>query len=273
MKQKGRHFPAPQVKPSCFLAERRVTLVAPSFKVPARPADIDAKASALNAGDGMPDSADLFEMRRLEALSNTIFGVAMTLLAYNFPKGQVLNGVPVWSNIWATYQSQVIALLISFMVAGMFWISHQRRLAYQPHATRLVVYLNLFFLLAIILLPVTTGLYGTYGNTRDIVVLYSCHLTVLGGLSIIMWLVAALPRGQASIAAGIGFAFAVFVVATFFALVAPQTYIAQFLWCFAFAAPVIDGIFERRRRKQAQTRLPDPLPARAATGMPDSRSA
>jgi len=82
----------------------------------------------------MSDSVDLFEMRRLEALSNTIFGVAMTLLAYNLPKGQVLNGVPVWSTIWAAYQSQIIALLISFVVAGMFWISHQRRLAYQPHA-------------------------------------------------------------------------------------------------------------------------------------------
>ena len=30
----------------------------------------------------------LFEMRRLEALSNTIFGVAMTLLAYDLPKAQ-----------------------------------------------------------------------------------------------------------------------------------------------------------------------------------------
>jgi hypothetical protein len=28
---------------------------------------------------------DLFEMRRLESLSNTIFGVAMTLLAYDLP--------------------------------------------------------------------------------------------------------------------------------------------------------------------------------------------
>jgi uncharacterized membrane protein len=199
----------------------------------------------------MPESADLFEMRRLEALSNTIFGVAMTLLAYNFPKGPLLNGAPVWSNIWATYQSQIIALLISFMVAGMFWISHQRRLAYQPHATRSVLYLNLIFLLAIILLPVTTGLYGTYGNTRDIVVLYSCHLTVLAGLSTIMWLVAGLPRGQASVAAAIGFAFCIFVLATSFALVAPQTYIAQLLWCCAFGTPIIDGIFERRRRRQA----------------------
>jgi len=29
---------------------------------------------------------DLFEMRRLESLSNTIFGVAMTLLASDLPK-------------------------------------------------------------------------------------------------------------------------------------------------------------------------------------------
>ena len=43
---------------------------------------------------------------------------------------------------------------------------------YQPHATRPVLYLNLLFLLLIILLPVTTGLYGSYGNTGDIVVLY-----------------------------------------------------------------------------------------------------
>jgi uncharacterized membrane protein len=198
----------------------------------------------------MSDTVDLFEMRRLEALSNTIFGVAMTLLAYNFPRGQILNGAPVWSTIWAAYQSQIIALLISFVVAGMFWISHQRRLAYQPHATRPVLYLNLFFLLLIILLPVTTGLYGTYGNTRDIVVLYSCHLTVLSGLNGILWLLAGLPRGQASVAFGMAFTFSVFVLATVFALVAPQTYIAQFMWCCGYATPMIDGIFEKRRRDQ-----------------------
>jgi hypothetical protein len=61
-------------------------------------------------GDNMSDSVDLFEMRRLETLSNTIFGVAMTLLAYNLPKGQIPNGVPIWSTIWAAYQSQIIAV-------------------------------------------------------------------------------------------------------------------------------------------------------------------
>jgi TMEM175 potassium channel family protein len=200
----------------------------------------------------MPDTVDLFEMRRLEALSNTIFGVAMTLLAYNLPKGETLIGAPVWSKIWAAYQSQIGALLISFVVAGMFWISHQRRLTYQPHATRPVLYLNLLFLLSIILLPVTTGLYGTYGNTRDIVVLYSCHLIALSALNGILWLLAGLTRGQPSVAAGMAFTSSVFVLATLFALIAPQTYIAPWLWNCAFATPIIDGFFERRRKNRAK---------------------
>jgi uncharacterized membrane protein len=146
--------------------------------------------------------------------SNTIFGVAMTLLAYNLPKGQIPNGVPVWSTIWAAYQSQIIAPLISFVVAGMFWISHQRRLAYEPHATRPVLYLNLLFLLSIVLLPVTAGLYGTHGNARDIVALYSCHLIVLAVSNGILWLLAGLARGQPSGAAGMAFMTTVFVLAT-----------------------------------------------------------
>jgi uncharacterized membrane protein len=198
----------------------------------------------------MPDSVNHFEMRRLEALSNTIFGVAMTLLATNLPKGQVLNGAPIWSTISAVYQLQVIALLISFVVAGMFWISHQRRLAYQTHATRPVLYLNFLFLLSIVVLPVTCGLLGSYGNSRNIVVLYSCHLTVLAGLNGILWLPAGLLRRQPSVAAGMAFATAIFILATFFALIIPQTYIAKFIWCFGFATPMIDGVFEKRRQNR-----------------------
>ncbi len=200
-------------------------------------------------GDSMPDAVDHFEMRRLEALSNTIFGVAMTLLAYNFPKGETLKGSPIWSTIWATYQAQLIALLISFVVAGMFWFSHQRRLAYQPYATRSEVYLNLLFLLAIILLPVTTGLYGTYGNARDIIVLYSCHLTALAGLSSTLWLLAGLSRGEPNVAIPMTFATVIFALSMLFALIAPQTSIPQLMWYSAFATPVIDRLLEKRRQR------------------------
>jgi uncharacterized membrane protein len=196
----------------------------------------------------MPNSVDLFEMRRLEDLSNTIFGVAMTLLAYRFPSGQFLSDAPVWSTIWTTYQSHIVALLLSFVVAGMFWLSHQRRLAYAPLATRSVVYVNLIFLLSVIVLPITTGLYGTYGNARDILVLYSCHLAAMGGLNGTLWLIAALPRGEPGRAVAPIFATVIFLAAVLVALVAPQTYITPFMWLSAFATPIIDTIMLRRRR-------------------------
>lgn len=82
----------------------------------------------------MPKHVGLFEMRRLEALSNTIFGVAMTLLAYDLPKASGFAKAPVWMDLVRTYTQPVIALMTSFIVAGIFWFSHHRRLAVAPEA-------------------------------------------------------------------------------------------------------------------------------------------
>ena len=68
----------------------------------------------------------LFEMRRLEMLSNTIFGVAMTLLAYDLPKASSFKQAPTWMGLVHVYAQPVIALTISFIVAGLFWFSHHR---------------------------------------------------------------------------------------------------------------------------------------------------
>ena len=51
----------------------------------------------------------LFEMRRLEALSNTIFGVAMTLLAYDLPKASRFANAPAWMELVDAYAQPVIA--------------------------------------------------------------------------------------------------------------------------------------------------------------------
>jgi uncharacterized membrane protein len=195
----------------------------------------------------MSKSQDLFEMRRLEALSNTIFGVAMVLLAYRFPAAQFLNGAPVWSTIWAAYHAQVIALVLSFMVAGMLWLSHQRRLVYAPLVSRWIIYCNLLFLLSVIALPITTGLYATYSDARDIVVLYSAHLAVISGLNAMLWLLASLPRGQPNRVVGPIFATIVFVAAIFVASIPSQSHTVQLILCSAFATPIIDTIMASRK--------------------------
>src|SRR5580704_12873913 len=48
-------------------------------------------------------SPDHFEMRGLESLSNTIFGVAKTLLAYDLPKPGQFASVPDWADLYHLY--------------------------------------------------------------------------------------------------------------------------------------------------------------------------
>src|SRR5215470_2317324 len=125
-----------------------------------------------------PANPELFEMRRLEMLSNTIFGVAMTLLAYDLPKTGTFDHLPGWTDLFNLYAGRLSALALSFIVAGLFWFSHHRRLTRQPVAGRGTVILNLLFMLSIILLPVTNGLYGNYRLAPAVAVLYGIHLTI-----------------------------------------------------------------------------------------------
>jgi uncharacterized membrane protein len=75
--------------------------------------------------------------------------------------------------------------LLSFIVAGMFWYSHQRRMVYAPEASRIEVLVNLLFLLSIIVLPVTTGLLGSYIASADVTALYGFNLTLISALNTI----------------------------------------------------------------------------------------
>jgi uncharacterized membrane protein len=186
----------------------------------------------------------LFEMRRLEMLSNTIFGVAMTLLAYDLPKASSFTQAPTWMGLVHVYAQPVIALAISFVVAGLVWFSHHRRLAVAPEAGRGVVFLNLFFLLTIIILPVTNGLYGVYRLDGVIAVIYGLHLTMIAVVNALLWILALRGHRDLHLLVTALFPVFVFVFGTAVAFVAPK--VAQFTWCLAFLAPIAGWLAGRR---------------------------
>ncbi|MDH6258299.1 TMEM175 family protein [Bradyrhizobium sp. BR13661] len=191
-------------------------------------------------------TSDLFEMRRLESLSNTIFGVAMTLLAYDLPKAGSFASVPTWSDLGDVYSGKLVGLALSFIIAGVFWISHHRRLVRQPEAGRGVVLLNLFFLLSIIMLPVTNGLYINYRVSSAVAVLYGLHLTAISGFNAWLWWLA-VPGARRHEIAGAIFPMLVLALGTAVAAVAPEK--AQFVWFLAFGGFLIRRVFRADQTK------------------------
>jgi len=201
-------------------------------------------------GASMASRPRLFEMRRMEALSNTVFGVAMTLLAYQVPKEGFVTPDPKWADIWHSYGSHLLALLLSFIVAGMFWYSHQRRLAYAPEGSRIEAIVNLLFLLSIILLPVTTGLLGSYMASSDVTALYGFNLTLISALNTILWVIAAAPRRDWVAAVAPAFATVVFVIGSIVGLFAP--YLTRYVWPIAFLAPALAAYAERWENRRME---------------------
>jgi uncharacterized membrane protein len=183
---------------------------------------------------------DLFEMRRLESLSNTIFGVAMTLLAYDAPKAGHFAGPPDWSDLYHAYAGRLSGLILSFIIAGIFWFSHHRRLARQPYGSRAVVILNLIFLLTIILLPVTNGLYANYGMSDAVAVVYGVHLTAIASLNALLWWFATRGSLHFEIAASL-YSVLVILLGTIVAWFAPRD--AQYFWYLAFGGLLMRRFF------------------------------
>jgi len=99
---------------------------------------------------------------RLEAFSDGVFAVAITLLALNLTvKGPGdHNGTLTYQlgNQWAAY----VAYLISFFTIGTIWVNHHMLVSNIMVVTRLLLFLNLVLLLFVVLIPVATGTAADY---------------------------------------------------------------------------------------------------------------
>ena len=63
-------------------------------------------------------------MRKLEQLSNTIFGVAMTLLAYDLPKAAQFDHLPDWHDLYHAFGGRLAGMVAE--------LHHRRRVLDQP---------------------------------------------------------------------------------------------------------------------------------------------
>ncbi|MHB8681005.1 MAG: TMEM175 family protein [Acidimicrobiales bacterium] len=97
---------------------------------------------------------------RLEAFSDGVFAIAITLLALDLAVPRVdTGGLPAaLGHQWPQYA----AFVVSFAVIGIIWINHHGLLALAGRVDRTVLALNLVVLLAVVSIPFSTRLLATY---------------------------------------------------------------------------------------------------------------
>lgn len=120
---------------------------------------------------------------RLEALSDGVFSIAMTILVFGFavPKfGFPPSEVQLAAEI-AKLGSVFTSYFISFAVLAMFWISHNFFYgSFTRTINRTLVLLNMIYLAFIALLPFSAGLLGEYVWYKAAIITYGLNVLAIG---------------------------------------------------------------------------------------------
>src|SRR5260221_12334122 len=106
---------------------------------------------------------DAKETGRIEAFSDGVFAVAITLLVLNI---QVPSPLPPHNNLIRSLflrQGPVyLAFLTSFATIGIMWINHHRLYTHIKRSDNTLMVLNLLLLLIIVFIPFPTALLAQY---------------------------------------------------------------------------------------------------------------
>ena len=97
---------------------------------------------------------------RLEAFSDGVFAVAITLLALNLVVAGPGHG-PLLSQLGEHWPS-FVAYLISFLTIGIIWVNHHALVRNIAAVDRTLLFLNLLLLLFVVLIPFATGTMAEY---------------------------------------------------------------------------------------------------------------
>jgi uncharacterized membrane protein len=124
---------------------------------------------------------DLTETSRIEAFSDGIFAIAITLLVLELHIPELAPGERLWPALLDEWP-QFGAYLTSFAILGIMWVNHHSMFRQIQRADRGLMFLNLGLLLWTALLPFPTNLFAEFlqdegSNAHVAAAVYSTNLT------------------------------------------------------------------------------------------------
>jgi len=129
------------------------------------------------------------EIQRLSALSDGIFSVAMTLLAFNVHLPDSSAGERLSQEL-ARMFGEAGGLVVSFCIAAMFWMSHLRLFGFLQKVDIGFRLLNFALLLSIVVLPISTSLETSFGRSPIASFVLEGNLTLISLANASLWLYA-----------------------------------------------------------------------------------
>lgn len=130
---------------------------------------------------------------RIEALSDGIFAVAMTILIIGFdilltPQKELSEDglIKALLNLLPDF----LHYIEGFIILGVYWVEHHYQFHFIQRTDSTLLFINIVGLMFIVLIPFTTSVAGDYSHTRLAVWMLEINLLVAGLVFYVHWLYA-----------------------------------------------------------------------------------
>jgi len=139
-----------------------------------------------------PKAGTVLTTRRIESLSDGIFAFAMTLLVLNLalPDSNVGLSTAGLNDLLLSQLHKFFNYALSFVLLAIFWIVHHQQFHYIKRSDSRLIWINIFVLMFVALMPFTNDLAGDYSGKTTAEVLFGGNMLVLGLLFLINWVYA-----------------------------------------------------------------------------------
>jgi len=131
-------------------------------------------------------------VERLDALSDGVFAVAMTLLVLDL-RVPVIEAVHSEHDLWhglAALSPRLLMYMMSFMTLGIFWIGQQTQLNHLARSDRSLSWIHILFLFTVSITPFSTTLLAEFPEYRTALVAYWVNILLLGSTLYFSWVCA-----------------------------------------------------------------------------------
>ena len=123
-----------------------------------------------------------FQLERMILFSDAVFAIAITLLVIEIKIPELEESETLTEHLLfqklAHLTTKFMGFIISFLIIGQYWIVHHRMFGFVTNFSDKLIWLNLLFLLATVLMPFSTGFYSEYAGKKVIspVIFYTANI-------------------------------------------------------------------------------------------------
>jgi uncharacterized membrane protein len=134
------------------------------------------------------ESREEFQLERFSFFSDGVFAISITLLVIEIkvPALAERTDKALLDYLYET-SLKFLGFLISFGIIGHYWSVHHRIFGYVKKYTSSLFWINLAFLLSVVLLPFSAGLLGEYSTNPEMNVPYLIYVLNMCFVGLMNW--------------------------------------------------------------------------------------